>query len=164
MRTGRPLRRCRKTSASSIPVSRRPGISQEKWPLTGPFSCHVSIFVMTLLDDHHLVGVVMTPAAMHAEVPMFAELGTRTKKMMLVGTALDHDGLGARNRRRRNSDNAKGSKNVSKLLHVVLLHLVRINVAAERNVPGEPKENSERLFSLIKACHPCQHHSTKRFK
>src|ERR1700674_724737 len=136
MRTERPLRRCRKTSASSIPVSRRLGLSKEKWPLTGPFSCHVSIFVMTLLDDRHLVGVVMAPAAMRAEVPMLAELGTRTKKMMLVGTALDHDGLGARNRRRRNSDNAKGGKNVSKLLNFVLPHLLRITIANERQVPG----------------------------
>jgi hypothetical protein len=74
---------------------------------------------MTLLDNHHLVGAVMTPASVQAEVPMFAELGARPHVMMMgTGTALDHDGLSARNRRRRDGNRAKGGKNVSKLLHV----------------------------------------------
>jgi hypothetical protein len=77
--------------------------------------------MMTLLDNHHLVGAVMTPASVQAEVPMFAELGARTH-LMLMGTALDHDGLSACNRRRRDGNRAKGGKNASKLPHVVLLH------------------------------------------
>ena len=86
----------------------------------GAISVLSSIGVMTLLDNHHLVGAMMAPASVQAEVPMFAELGTRAHLMM--GTALDHDGLSAGNRRRRDSNRAKGGKNVSKLLHVVLLH------------------------------------------
>jgi hypothetical protein len=38
--------------------------------------------------------------------------------MMMIAAALDHDGLSACNRRRRDSNRAKGGKNVSKLLHV----------------------------------------------
>jgi hypothetical protein len=48
---------------------------------------------------------------------MFAELGARTH-LVMMGTALDHDGLGAGNRRRCDGNRAKGGKNVSKLLHV----------------------------------------------
>src|ERR1700675_4735191 len=91
----------------------------------GAISVSSSVGVMTLLDSHHLVGAMMTPASVHAEVPMFAELGARTH-LMMMGTALDHDGLSACNRRRRDGNRAKGRNNVSKLLHVVLLHWVKI--------------------------------------
>jgi len=87
----------------------------------GAISVSSSVYVMTLLDNHHFVGAMMAPASVQAEVPMFAELGTRTH-LMMMGTALDHDGLSACNRWRRDSNRAKGGKNVSKLLHVVLLH------------------------------------------
>jgi hypothetical protein len=79
-----------------------------KWPLAGPFLCRdsivVSISVATMLDDHHSVGVAtaFTPAV----IAMFAELGTRAVTVMMTA-ALDHDGLGAGNRRCRNSDRAK---------------------------------------------------------
>jgi len=76
-----------------------------------------SVRVMTLLDDHHLVGAMMAPASVQAEVPMFAELSARTH-LVMMGTALDHDGLGAGNRWRCDGNRAKGGKNVSKLLHV----------------------------------------------
>src|SRR6266403_5450684 len=121
MRTGRPSRRCRKTSALSTPVSRRCGIEVRKMAPCGAISVSSSVHVMTLLDNHHFVGAMMTPASVQAEVPMFAELGTRAH-LMMMGTALDHDGLSAGNRRRRDSNRAKGGKNGSKLLHVVLLH------------------------------------------
>ena len=80
-----------------------------------------SVRVMTPLDDHHLVSAMMAPASVQAEVPVFAELGASTH-LMMMGTALDHDGLSICNRWRRDSNRAKGGKNVSKLLHVVLLH------------------------------------------
>jgi hypothetical protein len=76
---------------------------------------------MTPLDDHHLVSVMMAPASVQAEVPVFAELGASTH-LMMMGAALDHDGLSACDRRCRDSNRAKGRKNVSKLLHVSLLH------------------------------------------
>src|SRR6266481_3194046 len=63
------------------------------------------------------IGVMTAPASVPAEVPMFAELGARPHGMMM-GTALDHDGLSICNRWRRDSNRAKGGKNVSKLLHV----------------------------------------------
>jgi hypothetical protein len=77
---------------------------------------------MTFLDNHHLVGAMMAPASVLAEVPMLAELGARTHVMMMIAAALDHDGLSACNRWSRDGDGAKGGKNVSKLPHVVLLH------------------------------------------
>ena len=80
-----------------------------------------SVRVMTPLDDHHLVSAMMAPASVQAEVPMFAELGASTH-LMMMGTALDHDGLSACDRRCRDSNRANGDKNVSKLLHVSLLH------------------------------------------
>src|SRR5260370_27005715 len=76
------------------------GLSQErKMAPFGAISVSSSVFVMALLDDHHLVGVLMAPASVQAEVSMLAELGARAQSMMLA--ALDHDGLGAFNRRRR---------------------------------------------------------------
>jgi hypothetical protein len=71
---------------------------------------------MTPLDDHHLV-VMMAPASVQAEVTVFAEFGAGTH-LMMMGTALDHDSLGACDRRCRDSNRANGGQNVSKLLHV----------------------------------------------
>src|ERR1700736_6913198 len=84
--------------------------SKEKWPLAGPFLCRasvVSVFVPTMLDDHHLV-MMATPVVlpMFAEVPMFAELGTRAEMAMVA--AFDHNGFSACNRRRCDGDRAKG--------------------------------------------------------
>jgi hypothetical protein len=83
----------------------------------GAISMSSSVDVMTLLDNHHLVGAMMAPASVQAEVPMLTELGARTHVMMME-TALDHDGLSACNRRRRDSNRAKGGDNVSKPLRV----------------------------------------------
>jgi hypothetical protein len=95
-----------------------------------------SAFVTAMFDDHHLV--VMAPAmiAMHPVITMH----------MIVMP--DHDGLGTCNRRRGNSDRAKRGDNVSKLLHVVLLHCARIKHHSAGNVPGERQEIYERMFSL----------------
>jgi Na+/H+ antiporter NhaC len=77
--------------------------------------------VAMLLDDHNLVAMTMPPSAMVAAVAVASEFGTRTIAMMMVMTVvaatLDHDGLGARNRRRRDDKRAKCGDNVSKLLH-----------------------------------------------
>src|SRR6266436_502529 len=88
----------------------------------GAISVSSSVGMMTLLDDHHLVGVVMAPASVPAEVTMLAELSTRSEVLTIAEVmtiaALDHDSLSACNRRRRDGNRAKGGKNVSKLLHV----------------------------------------------
>jgi hypothetical protein len=74
--------------------------------------------MMSMLDDHDpSVMVAVAPAFVPAEVSMVAEFGTRAE-MMMFAAAPDHDILGACNRRRRNSDRAKRSDNVSKLLHI----------------------------------------------
>ena len=104
---------------------------------------------MTLLDDHDL-PVVMAPAFVAAEVAMLAEFGTGAETVM-VAAALDYRGFSAGNRRRRDGDRAKGCNNVSKLLHVVLLGWRGIKPRMQRNVPAEPPENSERLFSKVNA-------------
>ena len=62
---------------------------------------------MTMLDDHHSVGVAMAPAFVPAVIAMLtpavitmlAEFGARAEMVMVA--ALDHDGFGAGNRRRR---------------------------------------------------------------
>ena len=69
---------------------------RKKMAPCGAISVSCSVGVMTLLDNHHLVGAMMAPASVQAEVPMFAELGARTHVMMM-GAALDHDGLSACN-------------------------------------------------------------------
>jgi hypothetical protein len=75
----------------------------------------------TVLDDNDpAVMVAMAPAFVPAEVAMVAELGAGAE-MTMFAAAPDHDVLGACNRRRRDSDRAKRSDNVSKLLHVALL-------------------------------------------
>src|SRR5258705_13444722 len=95
---------------------------QKKMAPCGAISVSSSVGVMTLLDDHDLVGAMMAPAT----VTMLAELGARPEVMAIVKVmtiaALDHDGLGACNRWRRDGNRAQGSKNVSKLLHCALLH------------------------------------------
>src|SRR6476646_5512483 len=120
----------------------------------GAISVSSSIGVMTLLDDHDLLGVAMAPASVPAAVPVFAELGASTGMMIavMIAAAFDHDGLSTCYRRRCNDDRAEGRKNVSKLLHVRSSDSVRTKHRISENVPGELQESSERLFSLIGAC------------
>jgi hypothetical protein len=61
---------------------------------------------------------------------------------------LDHDSFGARNRRRRYRNRAKRSDNVSSFLIFSSSIEWGIKSAGRRNVPREPQENSERLFSF----------------
>jgi hypothetical protein len=42
---------------------------------------------------------------------------------IMMTVAFDHNGLSAGNGRRRDSDRTEGGDNVSKLLHVILLHV-----------------------------------------
>jgi hypothetical protein len=62
-----------------------------------------------LLDDHDPVVMTMAPSAMVAAIAVPSEFGARAIAMVMavVAAALDHDGLGARNRRRRDDDRAK---------------------------------------------------------
>ena len=62
-------------------------------------------FVAVVLDDHR--PVVMVPVMMP----------------IMMTVAFDHDGLGAGNGRRRDGDRTDCGDNVSKFLHVVLLHV-----------------------------------------
>src|SRR5450432_2857460 len=95
-----------------------------------------SVAVSTMLDDHH--AIVMPPALVPAEIAMFAELGTGAE--MAMAAFLDHDGLGAGYRRRRDGDGGKCGNDVSKLLHAVLLGVVGgLNGAVTRTFPGNPK-------------------------
>src|SRR5712671_8073133 len=119
--TEKQSRHCRKTGAASIQASRPIGIDQENGPLRG-HSPVKSIVMIALLDHHHPVAVTMAPSAMPAMVAV--HLGTRAVAIMMA-TALDDDGLGAGNRRRRNHDRAKGCDDKSKLLHDVISSVER---------------------------------------
>ena len=65
--------------------------------------------VAMLLDDHDPVAMTMPPSAMVATIAMSAVFGPRIIAMVMavIAATLDHDGLGARNRRRRDDDRAK---------------------------------------------------------
>ena len=62
-------------------------------------------FVAVALDDHR--PVVMVPVVMP----------------IMMTVAFDHNGLSAGNGRRRDSDRTECGDNISKFLHVVLLHV-----------------------------------------
>src|SRR6185312_239085 len=76
--------------------------------------------VAMLLDDHDLVAMTMMPSAMVAAVAVTSVFGTRAiavVMMTMVTATLDHDGLGACNRRRRDDERTKCGDNKSQLLH-----------------------------------------------
>jgi hypothetical protein len=77
-----------------------------------------------MLDHDYLVVVAPAMIAMPTVIAMLTEFGARVH--MVAVAMLDHNGLSTRNRRRRNGNRAKRGDNVSKLLHVALLHGVRI--------------------------------------
>jgi hypothetical protein len=77
----------------------------------------VSASITMLLDDHDPVVMTMAPSAMVAAVMPVFGTGAIAMVMAVVAATLDHDGLGARNRRRRDDERAKRGDNVSKLLH-----------------------------------------------
>src|SRR6476661_1169692 len=77
---------------------------QRKWPREGPFSVEAFASVTMLLDDHDLVVMTM-PAAV--TMPIAAHFSARTIAVVITA-ALDHNGLRACNRRRRNGDRAQG--------------------------------------------------------
>src|ERR1700722_1254722 len=106
----------RKTSATSIPVLGRRGIDpafrrfeKENGPLVGDTSGAIPVSALALvamvLDDHR--PVVMVPVMMP----------------IMMTVAFDHNGLGAGDGRRRDSDRTDCGDNVSKFLHVILLHV-----------------------------------------
>src|SRR5436190_24108838 len=73
------------------------------------FQFEVSASVAMLLDDHDPVVMTMAPSAMVAAVAVPSEFGTRAIAvvMAVVAATLDHNRLGARNRRRRDDDRTK---------------------------------------------------------
>ena len=64
---------------------------------------------MAMLDDHHVV-MVMMPAVVAMHIAVMA--------------ASDHNGFSTGDRRRRDGNGGKCGNHVSKLLHVVLLILI----------------------------------------
>src|ERR1700759_3590481 len=103
---------------------------------------------MTLLD-HDTVVIPVTPTLMPAAIAMHAVF--RASAIPVMATALDHDGRSAGNGRGRKSDRTERRDDITKLLHAVLLTKVQIKLAVRRNVPMEPEENSEQVFSS-RAC------------
>ena len=80
-----------------------------------------SVFVMTMPDDHHPVAVVTMHAFVPAEIAVLAVLAKFGAGAAVMIAMPDHDSLGAGDRRRCNSDGAKGSNDVTKFLHDVFL-------------------------------------------
>ena len=114
--------------------------SQENGPSRGhsvsAFWRQPSVIVMAM-PDHHPVVMVPTVIPMPAVIAM--HFGTCA--VMVAVAVPDHDGFSTGNRRRRNSDRAKRGDNVSKLLHVVLLHCARIKHRKTRErSPGTARE------------------------
>jgi hypothetical protein len=71
--------------------------------------------MMTMLDDHHPVAVAMT-----FTMPAMIAMAAKFAPAVMVAVS-DYKVLSTCNRRRRDGDRAKRGKNVSKLLHIVLL-------------------------------------------
>jgi hypothetical protein len=69
--------------------------------------------------DYHPIVMAEVTTAVKTVSAMPIAMPTMVRAMIAM---LDHDGLGARNRRRRYRNRAKRSDNVSKLPHVLLLH------------------------------------------
>jgi hypothetical protein len=89
--------------------------------------------VSTMLDDHHFLSAVM-PTAMPPTI--MVEIGVSAAPM--IATPLDDDRFSICNGRGRNSNRGQRGKDVSKLLHDVLLrNTVRKKHRSDMNVPGE---------------------------
>src|SRR6266700_4128080 len=93
-----------------------------------------ALVLVAMFDDHDPVAMMpptLMPAtvAMLAEVAMLAVFGTGAVAVMVA--MLDHDGLGAGNRRRRNRHRTERGDDISKLLHVVLLHFTKDQTSPE---------------------------------
>jgi hypothetical protein len=102
----------------------------------GAILASASVIVMAM-PDHHPVVMVPTVIPMPAVIAM--HFGTCA--VMVAVAVPDHDGFSTGNRRRRNSDRAKRGDNVSKLLHVFLLHCARIKHRKRRErSPGTARE------------------------
>jgi hypothetical protein len=108
--------------ASFVGVSKCENKSEKSPVLTGSeqgFDAVKNLVTMPL-DDHGPVVVTMTPSAMIAAVAMATPFGARAVATMMIAVitaTLDHDGLGACDRRRRDDERTKCGDNKSKLLH-----------------------------------------------
>src|SRR5262249_1884408 len=91
-----------------------------KWPLAGPFAVSTSsVLPATLFLDHDAIMVTM-PA--RVEIAMHAVFRMGATPVVVV-TTLDHDGLGACDRRRRNCNGTDSRDEIANLPHIVLLTL-----------------------------------------
>src|SRR6266436_1930267 len=104
--------------------------TKKNGPLRG-HSCVGPSILVAMFDDHNPVAVAMMPPTLvPAAIAMLAKFGTRAVPVMAA--ALDHDGLGAGNRRRRDRDRTECCDDISKLLHVVLLTLYEDQTSPEK--------------------------------
>src|SRR5580700_302243 len=104
--------------------------------LVSAFWRQPSVIVMAM-PDHHPVVMVPTVIPMPAVIAM--HFGTCA--VMVAVAVPDHDGFSTGNRWRRDSNRAKRGDNVSKLLHVFLLHCARIKHRKTRErSPGTARE------------------------
>src|SRR5437868_9607340 len=109
----------RSCDAARLTRTKKMAPARSHFPFEASFRSRPPASVAMLLDNHDLVAMTMPPSAMVAAVAMFTVLGTRAIAMVIavVAATLDHNGLGARDRRRCDDDRTKCSDNVSKLLH-----------------------------------------------
>jgi hypothetical protein len=79
-----------------------------------------------LLDNYGSFAVTMPPAAMPTAIAMAAPFGAGAVAMVMamITATLDHDRLGACDRRRRDDERTKCSDNKSKLLHSIPPQLI----------------------------------------
>src|SRR5215471_3742121 len=87
------------------------------------------LVAIALLLDHNateIAVVVAVPAvgAVPAVIAVIAELRTGAAPMIAM---LDHDSVGTRNRRRHNRNRGKRRDDVTRLLHIFLLHQSALN-------------------------------------
>ena len=150
----RAARACSRSTAEIFALARNSDRNKENGSARSHFPFEVSASVAMLLDDHDLVAMTMPPSAMVAAVAMPAIFGTRAIAMMMavVAATLDHDSLGARNRRRRDDDRTKCGDNVSKLLHSSPPQLIedRTSHRSERS-----RGTSKRILNACSDTHGC---------
>jgi hypothetical protein len=91
---------------------------------------------MAVPDDHDPIVVMAMPAV------IVMHFRTRVETVVMS----DHHVLGTCDRRRCDGNRSKRGNNVSKLLHIVLLVLMRDQHCAAGNVPHAIAEHSARVF------------------
>src|SRR5437868_13524914 len=99
----------RSCDAARLTRTKKMAPARSHFPFEASFRSRPPASVAMFLDNHDLVAMTMVPSAMVAAVVVLSEFGTRAIAMVIavVAATLDHNGLGARNRRRRDDDRTK---------------------------------------------------------